>query len=254
MERTSDEAAAFYREMAGQYDRMTRFVQRLPGERAMLEAWRTRHGFRRVLDAACGTGLHAIALAQLGAEVTGADLSPEMLARALYHAEEAGVKVKWIPAAMQTLAQAVEGPFDALLCLGNSLPHLIDREELTATLTGFHRLLAPGGLLLLQWINYDAVLARKRRIVAIHRDGETEFIRFYDFGDPLLRFNILEIDWSLQPPIHRLQSVMLYPWRRVEVEAAVIAAGFGGMEIYGDMERGKYAQARSQNLVLAARR
>ena len=246
------EAAEFYRGLAASYDGMTRFAERLPGERALLAEWRARHGFNRPLDAACGTGLHAIALAQLGLEVTGADLSPEMLAGARAHAAAEGVKIAWVEAAMEQLTGHVQGPFDALFCLGNSLPHLLDEEALATALAGFHQLLVPGGLLLLQLVNYEAVLAGQRRILALNRDGEREFIRFYDFGEPLLGFNILEIDWSQQPPRHRLQTTPLRPWRRAEVERAVETAGFGGIDIFGDLRRGEYATAKSPNLVVTA--
>lgn len=254
MHADKDEAAAFYRGLAASYDGMTRFAERLPGERALLAEWRERHGFNRLLDAACGTGVHAIALAQLGVEVTGADLSPEMLAEARAHAAAEGVEVQWVEAAMEQLTAGVKGPFDALFCLGNSLPHLLDEAALAAALTGFHALLAPGGLLLLQLVNYDLVLAWQRRILAVNRDGEREFIRFYDFGAPLLRFNILEIDWSQQPPRHHLQGTPLHPWRRAGVERAVEAAGFGAVEIYGDMRWGEYTAAKSQNLVVTAKK
>lgn len=248
------DAAAFYREMAVQYDTMTRFGARLPGEREMLSHWRERFGFSRALDAACGTGLHAIALAQLGVAVTGADLSPEMLAQARRHAAAEKVTVRWVEAAMERLDQAVAPPYDLVLCLGNSLPHLLDAGALSAALSGFHCLLAPGGHLLLQLINYTLVLAWQRRVIGLSREGEREFIRFYDFGEPLLRFNILEIDWAQRPPGHRLQSVPLYPWQRPEVEAALGEAGFGDLKIYGDLQRASFADGTSPNLVVAARR
>jgi len=40
----------------------------------------------RVLDTACGTGVHTIALAQHGFTVTGADPSPAMVERARQNA------------------------------------------------------------------------------------------------------------------------------------------------------------------------
>ena len=47
----------------------------------------------RLLDAACGTGWHAIALAQRGYGVAAADLSAAMIDRARHNAAEAQVDI-----------------------------------------------------------------------------------------------------------------------------------------------------------------
>jgi SAM-dependent methyltransferase len=50
----------------------------------------------RLLDVATGSGNVALAAARLGAEVTGLDLTPELLEAARRRADEAGVTVEWI--------------------------------------------------------------------------------------------------------------------------------------------------------------
>lgn len=52
----------------------------------------------RVLDVACGPGVVAIAAARGGAEVTGLDVAPNLLAQARVRAEAAGVMVRWVEA------------------------------------------------------------------------------------------------------------------------------------------------------------
>jgi 2-polyprenyl-3-methyl-5-hydroxy-6-metoxy-1,4-benzoquinol methylase len=49
----------------------------------------------RILDAGCGAGQYALAFAELGLEVTGVDLAPDMIARAKQHALARGVDVAW---------------------------------------------------------------------------------------------------------------------------------------------------------------
>ena len=49
----------------------------------------------RVLDVACGTGMHAVALAQRGYSVVGADLSAGMIERARANAAAEEVNVRF---------------------------------------------------------------------------------------------------------------------------------------------------------------
>ena len=56
-----------------------------------------------LLDVGCGTGVVAITAARLGAVVTGADLTPELLQRARENARIAGVDVNWHEADVEEL-------------------------------------------------------------------------------------------------------------------------------------------------------
>ena len=152
----------------------------------------------KVLDAACGTGMHVIALAQAGYAAAGADLSTGMIERAIANAATAGVQADFQVAGFGELAGRFTG-YDALLCLGNSLPHVLSSRELAKTLTDFTACLRPGGLLLVQQRNFDAVLAQQARWMKSERAGQAGdrewlFVRFYDFDpDGLITFNIITL-------------------------------------------------------------
>ena len=51
-----------------------------------------------MLELGCGTGRCSLAIARAGIEVTGLDLSPEMLGRARKKAEEMGLsdRIRWV--------------------------------------------------------------------------------------------------------------------------------------------------------------
>lgn len=57
--------------------------------------WLPRLPAGRALDAACGLGATAIALAEAGFDVTAIDIAPTALARASEHAARRGVMVEW---------------------------------------------------------------------------------------------------------------------------------------------------------------
>jgi glycine/sarcosine N-methyltransferase len=218
----------------------------------------------RVLDAACATGRHAIALAQLGYSAAGADLSAGMVTLAQANAASAGLNVPFGVAGFGGLANAAALrpllPFDAVLCLGNSLPHVLTQPELIATLADFAACLRPGGRLVIQSRNFDAVLAQRERWMdpQSHREGEREwiFLRFYDYDpDGLIAFNILTLyragsgAWE-----QRVSTTRLWPQRQAELTASLKSTGFENLALYGSLGGSIFDPASSGNLVIVATR
>ncbi|NLP09812.1 class I SAM-dependent methyltransferase [bacterium] len=245
------QSSAFYDELAGHYDAMARFSDRLEAERKSLAVWQQQLGCRIVTDVGCGTGLHAIALSQLGLVVTAVDPAPAMLRAAAENAKANGVELTLLPVPMQSLHRSLSEPQDAVFCLGNTLPHLLNKRSLYAALKSAHRSLRCGGALVLQLINYERVLTKKERIVQISRAGETLFVRFYDFLDNAVRFNVLIAETGAMPPSHRLISTQLRPYERSQLKAALHDCGFSSLECYGALSQQPY-QPASPNLVLCA--
>jgi SAM-dependent methyltransferase len=101
-------------------------------------------GMGRVLDAGCGMGQWAVALAGLNEEVDGVDVNVGRLlvARELARAMDRP-RCRFAYAGMEAPPFA-DGVFDGVFCYGSFM-----FSETRATLAGFHRVLAPGGLLYL---------------------------------------------------------------------------------------------------------
>ncbi|USS85253.1 class I SAM-dependent methyltransferase [Fructilactobacillus myrtifloralis] len=83
----------------------------------------------RVLDLACGTGRLLVLLDQAGYQVTGVDLSADMLALANQHLAEAETTVPLLQLNMLDLQEL--GEFDAVTCFDDSLCYLQDLSEVT---------------------------------------------------------------------------------------------------------------------------
>jgi SAM-dependent methyltransferase len=243
---------------------MVSWPGRLAREEAFFQRVFDEAGTARVLDAACGTGMHAIAFARRGLASAGADLSPAMIARARENAVAAGVDVDLQVAAFGELASRFTGPFDAVTCLGNSLPHLIDDASLAACLTDFGRLLRPAGLLVIQNRNYDRVLRERQRFMplAARADGKGEslFLRISDFppaGAPpgdLIDFTIVTLKkreggWS-----QSVQSTPLRALRRLTLERALAAAGFSSVDVYGSYAMTPHDSPDAADLVVVAKK
>jgi glycine/sarcosine N-methyltransferase len=242
------------------YDRMVNWPKRLSYELPFIEEQLSASHARRVLDVACGSGQHAIALTQRGYEVTGVDLSAAMIERARASAAAAGVAVRFIVGSFGELASQVGGTYDALLCLGNSLPHVLTDPALLTTLADFRAMLNPGGLLLVQNRNFDAVLAQQARWMPpqAHSEAGHEwlFLRFYDFSPGgTLTFNVVMLQrdtggaWQ-----QRVRETPLRPWQHDELADAVTNTGFSAVRCYGDMAGAPFDATGSANLIVVARR
>ena len=253
-----------YDSFSEDYDRFVNWPSRLSAEMPFIQQQlqsvrRARSAVTHVLDAACGTGMHAIALAKSGFTVAGADLSWGMIQKARLNAQEEEMDVRFEAAGFGGLENVFgRETFDSLLCLGNSLPHILSTEALATTLADFAACLRPGGLLLVQNRNFDAVLAQQERWMEpqTHHEGDVErvFVRFYDFRpDGLLNFNILTLRREGQASwTQSAVETLLRPLRQVELAQALTVAGFREMTWYGDMAGAPYEPDSSGNLIVSA--
>ncbi len=241
-----------YDEFSLDYDRFVDWSARLAYELPFFERLFSRYGVRRVLDAACGTGHHAIALAERGYEVVGADLSKAMIERA----KAAQVKVPFVEAGFGEFKRKVGGGFDALICLGNSLPHILTSEGLVEALIDMRQVVEKG-VLVIQNRNYDRVWNRKERFMPLvaHREGEKEwlFLRLIDFHEERMTFNMVIFrkeggEWS-----YALESTELRPIFSEELGDLLRQVGFREVEFYGDYRFSPYKREESDDLIAIAR-
>lgn len=216
----------------------------------------------RILDAACGTGMHIIDLAKRGYPSAGADISHGMIERAKINSNVAGVQVELKVAGFGNLRTEFEKstlfPFDAILCLGNSLPHITDSDGLLTTFIDFRACLRPGGVLLIQNRNFDAVMQNQQRWMEPQsfQEGNNEwlFLRFYDYlPGNLIDFNIINLfrsgseNWQQQVHTTRLRPIL-----QADLIQALYNTGFGNIRSYGSMNGEPYDPSSSGNLIVLA--
>jgi glycine/sarcosine N-methyltransferase len=247
----------FYDALASDYDRFVNWEGRLAHELPFLGRLFAGHGVVRVLDAACGTGHHAIALAKQGYQVMGADLSAAMIEQARLNAAAAGVQVGFAVAGFGGLA-AIGQTFDAVLCLGNSLPHLLTEKALAEALSDFAAVLHPGGLVVIQNRNFDRVWRRRERFMGPQscREGEREwvFVRFYDFHEATVTFNMIRLRRDGETWTQDIESTELRPIFRDELAAALGRAGFFQAAFHGGYDGSPFDPAHSNDLIAVAQK
>lgn len=121
----------------------------------------------RVLDAGCGAGAHAAELIGRGAAVTGADMSEGLLSIAR---DRLGPDVPLHQADLSHPLPFADGAFD--LVLSSLVMHYL--EEWEPTLREFHRVLVPGG---------RVVLSTHHPVMDMRVSGNDDYFGTYTFTE-----------------------------------------------------------------------
>jgi sarcosine/dimethylglycine N-methyltransferase len=244
--------AAFYDDLADDYDRMTGFDKRFVHERPFFHMLVEKFGIRTALDAGSGTGFHSLLLAQLGVAVTAVDISAHMLRKLSAHADELGVHIQPVESSFQDLPSRVHDAFDAVFCLGNSLAHLHSSADLRDSLHSFASLLRPQGLLFLQLLNYDRILTQRERVQSVKEVGGTTFIRFYDYEKDSVGFNILKLEKRNNAVETSISKIMLRPILKDDLLSVLAEAGFADAKVFGSISMDEFDVRSSKDTVVLA--
>lgn len=191
-------------------------------ERQRLDALLAPRKVQTVLDASCGTGTQAIGLAQQGYLVTACDASAEMVEEAARRAATAGVesRIRFVVHDMATLDQSLSGPYDAVISLGNSFPHLGPGRRERALLA-LSALLAEGGVLLIGMRNWDKILAERpqfvpRRVSKVNGHRLVMFDVWDYLGDDEIIFTTFFVRFDGEQWRVDTHSLTYYPLRALD--------------------------------------
>jgi len=97
----------------------------------------------QVLELACGTGALAVEFAKKGFDVTGLDLSEEMLTLASDRAIQEDVSINWVAGDMLDLTDI--GKYQAVTCFSDSLCYMQDATQVQQVFKGVYQLLEESG-------------------------------------------------------------------------------------------------------------
>ena len=110
-----------------------------------------------VLDLCSGQGRHAVPLAEREMHVTALDMSFQYLEMAVAAARASGVQFATVHADMRNIP--FSNRFDAVINMFSSFGYLESEAEDARVLASIQRALRPGGLVLLDLLNRDWVIA-----------------------------------------------------------------------------------------------
>ncbi|MFV9506382.1 MAG: class I SAM-dependent methyltransferase [Oscillochloridaceae bacterium umkhey_bin13] len=198
----------------------------------LIEALQLR-GSETILDLACGSGRHSLALARRGFTVVGMDLAAPLIAHARIQAAEADLSVVFVQADMRTLAE--HDRFDVILVMQSSIGFFDDHTN-AAVLAACARALAPGGRMVLQCLNPYQIEAHLRELRnSWYAIGEGVVLRETSF-EP--RTATLKLGYRYLDPAQGLEiqhpgdQIRLYGFP--ELVTMLVAAGLRPQSVFGD--------------------
>ncbi len=114
---------------------------------------------KRIVDVGCGGGILSEALAIAGADVSGIDMSEELIDVAELHSLESGVKLNYQMISAEQFADQHSEQFDVVTCM-EMLEHVPDPDSIIQACS---KLVKPGGKLFFSTLNRN----RKAWLLAI---------------------------------------------------------------------------------------
>ena len=225
-----------YHTLAVSYDRLTNDVD-YEATVAFYNEILCREGLRprTAVDLACGTGSVTAILARQGLDVTGVDLSEEMLTVAMEKVMHMEKPPRFICQSLQELR--LPRGVDLAVCALDSLDYITDPADCAEAIRRVYKVLNPGGIFIfdvntpekLRAMDGQVFLDEDDDVYCVWRGEFDEETNICSYGMDLFqrRGNI----WERSFEEHRE-----YAYSQEQLTAYLKAAGFSHIEVYADRE------------------
>ncbi len=211
-----------------------------------------------VLELGCGTGRITIPIARKGHEITGLDISKQLLERGKEKAEEEDLDIEWIRGDMKDFY--LDRKFNLIFVAFNSIHHILTLEDMEKVLKNVKEHLKPDGRFIIEFFNPDLDI--------LNRDP-TEEHDVIEYEDPKGRGKvkitestnyeranqIMHLKWfyELDGKVKE-KEWSIRVWFPKEVEAII---KYNGLEIehkYGDFDESPMTNNSAQHILICKKR
>jgi len=242
----------FYNHLAPIYDTMISFDNSLVKRAEFFRKLLSDYPIITAADLGCGSGVDAVALAQLGIHVTAFDPSGEMLRLAKQRVKAHNRRVSFLKKTIAAIPAKFNVTFDAAFAFGNTFAN-ISPAELEVSIAKIHSLLKPDGLLIFQLINYAPRKREKDRVVAFKDAGEEAMIRFYEVSSEALTFHFLQVNKKKVSESIHLKTI-LYPHTPQFMNKILAKHGFTLLHTFGGITFEPYDKNDSKDFVAVVKK
>lgn len=198
-----------------------------------------------VLDLGCGTGKMTFAMRDLGYDMTGIDLSPDMLSYARDFANEIGAcDILWLCQNMTEFE--LYGTVDACISCLDSINYLTRLSDIEKCFSLVHNYLIPNGIFVFDvnsefrfesvYGNNDYILENDGVLCAWHNEynKKSRLCKFY--------LSIFEMDESgLYERFDEVQTEKCYSLK--QIKSLLEKTGFEIINVYGDINRKEISES-----------
>lgn len=216
-----------------------------------------------ILEIGVGTGRVAIPLAQAGYQLTGVDISPAMLDVAAEKSRKAGVdrQVTLVEADARHLA--LDQRFTMAFVAASSFMHFVTRADQVAVLGAIRAHLRSSGLLLIDLVNPDELLAQPDGVV-VHEYTKLD----HRTGRRVMKFQVRQVDKAAQTVATQLiydeiagdgtlrrtlASLDLHYFVHSELTLLLTSNGYRVEQVYGSYDLEDYSSDSSSMIFVATR-
>ncbi len=205
----------------------------------------------KLLDAGCGTGSLAIALARHGAGVKGFDLNANMILKAEEKRPPA-LNLSFEVGSLTNVEQLYAGQiFDGIMCVGNTLVHLPYHDTVERFFAQVANLLKPGGKFILQIVNYDNIMKNRPASLPLIQTEKYHFERLYEYPDKgVVRF-VTRLQHNSEAEV-LIQNTLLLACERNFLEDA-LKKHFSTVSFFGSFDGAAWSEDTFHTIVAAVK-
>jgi SAM-dependent methyltransferase len=134
----------------------------------------------RAVDLGCGFGMHGIPLARRGCSVLALDSSSHLLGELKAHAGT--LPITAVEDDLSAFPRYLDGPADVILCMGDTLTHLSDRDAALQLFTLAAASLRSGGTFIATFRDYTQALVGNARFIPVKSDADRILTCFLQYA------------------------------------------------------------------------
>jgi len=208
-----------------------------------------------VLELACGTGNYLVTLSRHNVDISGLDLSDEMLGGAQKRADEQEVETNLFNGDMRNFS--LNERFSLIFIAGNSLQHLNTHEDVGMCFESVRRHLRPGGRFIVEVFNPSLKLLMRdpneRYFVGEYRTENGWVVLNENVSyDPATQIN--HIDWHYRNQFVKEEQTVSFSMRQFfpqEFDALFACNGFKIEQKYGDFDESPFSSTSLKQIIVA---